>query len=99
LTGKECPADGSFKADYGRDDGIPGYAWVSRYTLAFLDAYLRHDRAAMDWLRKTRAENGVLSIFCPLIFVQPKDCRPPSKRFARNWGAKDSIARAKSTRR
>lgn len=47
------------KADYGREDGIPGYAWVARYTLQFLDAYLKHDAAAMGWLKKTPAENGV----------------------------------------
>ena len=47
------------KADYGREDGIPGYAWVARYTLEFLDAYLKHDAAAMAWLKKTPAENGV----------------------------------------
>jgi tetratricopeptide (TPR) repeat protein len=46
------------KADYGREDGIPGYAWMSRYTLNFLNAYLKHDAAAMAWLKKTPAENG-----------------------------------------
>lgn len=47
------------KADYGREDGIAGYAWMARYTLAFLDAYLKHDTAAHAWLKKTPAENGV----------------------------------------
>ena len=51
-------ADG-LKADYGREDGIPGYAWVARYTAEFLDAYLKHDAAALAWLKKTPAENGV----------------------------------------
>ena len=46
-------------ADYGREDGIPGYAWVARYTLHFLDAYLKHDAAALAFLKKTPAENGV----------------------------------------
>jgi pimeloyl-ACP methyl ester carboxylesterase len=46
------------KADYGRGEGIPGYAWMARYTLAFLNAYLKHDPAAMAWLKKTPAENG-----------------------------------------
>jgi len=45
--------------DYTREDGIPGYAWVARYTLNFLDAYLKHDAEAMAWLKKTPAENGV----------------------------------------
>jgi dienelactone hydrolase len=47
------------KADYAREDGIPSYAWVARYTLEFLDAELKHDATAMAWLKKTPAENGV----------------------------------------
>lgn len=47
------------KADYPREDGIVGYGWVARYTLAFLDAYLKHDPAAMAWLKKSAEEQGV----------------------------------------
>jgi hypothetical protein len=36
-----------------------GYGWVARYTLEFLDAYLKHDTAAMGFLKKTPTENGV----------------------------------------
>jgi hypothetical protein len=32
---------------------------MARYTLAFLDAYLKHDSGAMDFLKKTPVENGV----------------------------------------
>jgi len=49
----------SHKADYTRADGIVGYAWVARYTLGFLDAYLKHDAQAMVFLKKTPAEAGV----------------------------------------
>ena len=45
--------------DYTREDGIPSYAWVTKYTLEFLDAYLKDDAAALAWLKKTPAENGV----------------------------------------
>jgi len=45
-------------ADYGREDGIIGYGWIARYTLHFLDAYLKHDAASLGWLKKTPAENG-----------------------------------------
>jgi dienelactone hydrolase len=48
----------SMKADYTRADGTTGYAWVARYTLHFLDAYLKGDAQAMEWLKKTPAENG-----------------------------------------
>lgn len=47
------------KGDYGREDGIAGYAWVARYTLNFLDAYLKHDTAAASFLKNTPAANGV----------------------------------------
>ncbi len=47
------------KGDFPREDGIAGYAWVCRYTLNFLDAYLKHDPTAMAFLKKTPAENGV----------------------------------------
>jgi len=40
-------------ADYGRADGIVGYAWIARYTLHFLDAYFKHDADALAWLKKT----------------------------------------------
>jgi dienelactone hydrolase len=45
--------------DYTREDGIPGYAWVAKYAVEFLDAYLKHDAASLEWLKKTPAENGV----------------------------------------
>jgi len=47
------------KADYSRADGIVGYAWIARYTLEFLNAYLKHDAQAMAFLKKTPAEVGV----------------------------------------
>jgi tetratricopeptide (TPR) repeat protein len=47
------------KGDYSRADGMVGYGWVARYTLEFLDAYLKHDEAAMAFLKKTPVENGV----------------------------------------
>lgn len=46
-------------ADYGRDDANVSYAWVARYTLGFLDAYLKDDASAMTFLKNTPAENGV----------------------------------------
>jgi dienelactone hydrolase len=54
---KDYPS--SRKADYSRADGIVGYAWVARYTLEFLDAYLKHDAQAIAFLKKTPAEVGV----------------------------------------
>jgi len=47
-----------FKGDYDREDGIIGYAWMARYTLRFLDAYLKRDATALAFLKATPAENG-----------------------------------------
>lgn len=47
------------KNDYTRADGTLGYAWVANYTLQFLNAYLKHDAAAMTFLKKTPAAAGV----------------------------------------
>jgi pimeloyl-ACP methyl ester carboxylesterase len=49
------------EADYGREDGVIGYAWVARYTRAFLDAHLKHDAKAEQFLKNTPAENEVPS--------------------------------------
>lgn len=47
------------KADYGPEDGVTSYGVMARYTLAFLDAYLKHDAAGMAYLKRTPAQNGV----------------------------------------
>ena len=46
-------------ADYDRADGSVGYGWVAQYTLAFLDAYIKHAVAAKAFLQRAPAENGV----------------------------------------
>ena len=47
------------KGDYSRADGEVGYAWVARYTLEFLDSYLKHEAEASQFLSRTPADNGV----------------------------------------
>ena len=64
-------------ADYGREDGIAGYAWIARYTVQFLDAYLKHDAAAMAWIKKTPAENGVPQHLLSVSY-RPAKGRPAS---------------------
>jgi hypothetical protein len=63
-------------ADYGRDDANTYHALASRYTLNFLDAYLKHDAAAMAFLRRTPAQNGapnhfMATSFRPAVQVTP----------------------------
>jgi hypothetical protein len=46
-------------ADYGREDANTSYSWVALYTLQFLNAYIKHDAAAKEFLGRTTADNGV----------------------------------------
>ena len=46
-------------ADYSLEDGDASYNWMARYTLEFLNAYFKHGLAAMAFLKRTPAENGV----------------------------------------
>ena len=58
--------------DYVRADGTVGYAWVCRYTLAFLNAYLKQDAEAKQFLKKSPAENGVPSHMMTVDFRAAK---------------------------
>lgn len=55
-------------ADYGRDDANTSHALVARYTVNFLDAYLKSDAAAAALLKKTPIENGVPKHFMAVSF-------------------------------
>ncbi len=55
-------------ADYGRDDVNVSYGWMARYTLAFLNAYLKDDAAEMAFLKDAPAEHGVPKHFMTLDF-------------------------------
>lgn len=46
-------------ADYDRQDVDMSYAWVARYTLAFLDGYLRDDGRGLAFLKSEPASHGV----------------------------------------
>jgi tetratricopeptide (TPR) repeat protein len=66
------------EADYGRQDGITGYAWVARYTQKFLDAYLKHNAAALSYLKNKPSENGVPS---HVMAVKFRGAVPPPASF------------------
>jgi tetratricopeptide (TPR) repeat protein len=74
------------KADYSRADGIVGYAWIARYTLAFLDAYLKHDAEAMAFLKKTPAEVGVPPHMLTVDFRAAKGLAPTLDAFRAELG-------------
>ena len=46
-------------ADYGRNDANTSYSWVALYTLQFLNAYVKHEGAAKEFLGRAIADNGV----------------------------------------
>jgi dienelactone hydrolase len=46
-------------ADYSLEDGSISYNWIARYTLEFLNAYLKNDSQAGVFLKRSPAENGV----------------------------------------
>ncbi len=60
------------KADYTRKDGAVGYAVIARYTLNFLNAYLRHDASGEAFLKKTPAQNGAPIHSVQVSFRTPK---------------------------
>jgi len=55
-------------ADYGREDANIYYAWVARYTLAFLDAYLNGEASGMTFLKNAPAQNSVPKHFMTVSF-------------------------------
>ena len=71
-------------ADYGREDANTYYALAARYTLNFLDAYLKRDAVAMDFLKKTPAENGVPRHFMATNFRPALPVSPSSSGTATN---------------
>jgi hypothetical protein len=46
-------------ADYSLEEGAVSRNWMARYTLEFLNAYLKHEESAVLFLKRTPAENGV----------------------------------------
>jgi pimeloyl-ACP methyl ester carboxylesterase len=65
-------------ADYGREDTNTSYAWVARYTLEFLNAYLKHDASAKTFLLRTPTQNGVPMHFMGMKF-RPAQAATPAQ--------------------
>jgi pimeloyl-ACP methyl ester carboxylesterase len=63
-------------ADYDRQDGVIGYAWTARYTREFLDAFLKQDSAAREFLKKTPAQNGAPAHMMGVRFRAGRDTSP-----------------------
>lgn len=46
-------------ADYSLQDGAESYNWMARYLLEFLNAYLKHDQTASQFITHPAADHGV----------------------------------------
>jgi pimeloyl-ACP methyl ester carboxylesterase len=71
-------------ADYSLEDGAVSYNWAARYTLEFLDAYLKHDSVALAFLKRTPLENGapkhlIAATFRPASSKPPPNAAPAAK--------------------
>jgi hypothetical protein len=71
-------------ADYSLEDGAVSYNWMARYTLEFLNAYLKHEEPAVLFLKRTPAENGVPKHLMAATLRQaaapPKQVTTPMKK-------------------
>lgn len=81
------------KADYGPQDGIVSYGVMARYTLAFLDAYLKHDAAQMTYLKHTPAQNGAPKHLVDSSFRPAQGMAPTLEAFRARLG-KEGFAKA-----
>jgi dienelactone hydrolase len=63
-------------ADYSREDGTVGYAFVARYVLAFFDSYLKGDAAGTAFLKNTPAENGAPPHFISVVYRKARGFDP-----------------------
>jgi dienelactone hydrolase len=71
-------------ADYSLEEGADSYNWMARYTLEFVDAYLKRNAAAMEFLKRKPVENHVpkhlmAAQFRPAASKQAMSTAPPIK--------------------
>jgi dienelactone hydrolase len=64
--------------DYSREEVKVATVWTAQYVKAFLDAYLKHDAAAMAFLKAPPTANGVPAHMMSMK-VRPASATPPSR--------------------
>ena len=74
-------------ADYSLEEGNESYNWIARYTLEFLNAYLKQDPRAIQFLKQTPAQNGVPSHLMA-VSLHPASNPPPAVGGSDAGGAK-----------
>jgi dienelactone hydrolase len=71
-------------ADYSLEEGAVSYNWMARYTLEFLNAYLKHEESAVLFLKRNPAENGVprhlMAVNFRRALATPEQDNTPTKK-------------------
>ncbi|TQK10297.1 dienelactone hydrolase family protein [Herbaspirillum sp. SJZ107] len=74
--------------DYSRDEINLQHSWAARYTLRFLDAYLKGDSSGLAFLNNTPAANGVPAHTMLTDIRRHKGSMPPTQEsFVRSLAA------------
>jgi hypothetical protein len=73
------------KADYGREYGSVGYGWMARYSVKFLQAYLKGDAVAREYLKTPPREQGAPKHFMTVDF-RPAVAAPSLSQFRQQVG-------------
>lgn len=78
----------SAASDYSRDDINLQHSWAARYTLHFLDAYLKGDSAGLAFINNTPAANGAPAHTMVTDIRRHKGSVPPTQEsFVRRLAA------------
>lgn len=64
--------------EFSQQEKSESYGWVARYTLEFLNAYFKHDPAAMTFLHNLPAKNGVPNHLLTTDVRKGKPAIPPT---------------------
>jgi pimeloyl-ACP methyl ester carboxylesterase len=71
-------------ADYSLEEGAVSYNWMARYTLEFLNAYLKHEESAVLFLKRPPSDNGVpkhlMAVTLREASATPEQVNAPTKK-------------------
>lgn len=73
---------------YTREDSSTAYAWVTRYVLQFLNAYLKQDAAAMSFLQASPESHGVPPHFMEVSYRPARGIVPSFEEFRAQIGTR-----------
>ena len=82
LFGLRLAGDGEF-GDYRRADVVQAYRTAALYVHRFLDAYLKQDAGAMDFIRQSPAKQGIAPQLMAMRFQPAAAAAPTEAAFLR----------------